>query len=115
MKKAALVFAAIILFSVNCNCQWYYKKYGVKDINQLSREQLNERLSMNKKIIGLNVCIMIVGTGFIIGGTHLINKANAEEVSLEGAYDYTMEKTMGIVLLSSGILCDIGGLILKCR
>jgi hypothetical protein len=112
MKKVVLFLAVIILLSVESNCQWYYKKYGVKDLNQLSQEQLNKRLRINKKLIGFNVGVMIVGTTFIIAGTHLINKANAEELSVEGFYNYPREKTMGIVFLSSGIICDICGLIL---
>lgn len=44
MKKAVLIFATIILFFADGNCQWYNRRYGASDINQLSKEQLNEAL-----------------------------------------------------------------------
>jgi hypothetical protein len=107
-----LILAIVILLSTEGNCQWYYKKYGVKDLSQLSQEQLNQRLRLNKKLLGFDVVAMIVGTTFIITGTHLINKANAKEISLKGLYNYPREKVLGIVLLSDGIAVDICGLLL---
>jgi hypothetical protein len=44
MKKAFLIMSAAILLSISGNCQWYNRRYGVNDINQLSREQLNHAL-----------------------------------------------------------------------
>ena len=112
MKKAVLIFATIVLCSVDDNCHWYYKKYGVKDMNQLTQEQLSERLRLNKQLLVLDPVIMVVGTTFIIAGIHLINKANAEEISVEGAFNYPREKVLGTAFLSSGIVCDICGLLL---
>jgi hypothetical protein len=112
MKRTFLIFSTIILFSVGGNCQWYYKKYGVKDMNQLTQEQLNERLRLNKQLLVLDPVIMVVGTTFIIAGIHFINKANAEEISLEGAFNFPREKILGTVFLSSGVVCDICGFLL---
>ena len=112
MKKAVLIFATLILFSVNVNCQWYYKKYGVKDMNQLTQEQLNERLRLNRQLLVLDPVFMVVGTTFIIAGIHFINKANAEEISVEGGFNYPREKVLGTAFLFSGIVCDICGLLL---
>lgn len=32
MKKASLLMSTAILLSVNGNCQWYNRRYGVNDI-----------------------------------------------------------------------------------
>ena len=108
MKKTFLILAAIMFFSLNVNCQWYYKKYGVKDLNQLTKEQLPEALKLSKMNTGVSTgCAAILGTPLIIIGGHIIHKAKtAKDVDtfLNGAW--------GIYFLSVGIVFEITGLIL---
>ncbi len=94
------------MFSVDSNCQWYYEKYGVKDLSLLTKEQLNQRLKLDKNLLFLDAGFFVVGTTFIIVGTHLINKANSDPVI------FVDEKIMGIVLKSSGFVVDIGALVI---
>jgi hypothetical protein len=74
MKKVVLIFATLILLPTEVNCQWYYRKYRVNDLSQLSKELLNERLSLDKKIMGIDIGALIIGSTAIIVGSHLINK-----------------------------------------
>jgi hypothetical protein len=48
MKKVVLIFTAIIFLSLDCNCQWYHRQYGVNNIFQLTPEQFNEALMKAK-------------------------------------------------------------------
>jgi hypothetical protein len=43
MKKVffILVFASLLISEI-ANCQWYTRRYGVNDLNQLSQQQLTE-------------------------------------------------------------------------
>jgi hypothetical protein len=112
MKSAVLVFTAIILFSMNCNCQYNHERYSVKDKNQLTQEQLEKRLKLDRQLLGLDPLIMVIGTAFIFLGIHFINKANSEELSIEGAFKYPRERVLGAVFLFSGSAVDICGLLL---
>jgi hypothetical protein len=48
MKRTFLIIVAVLLITANGNCQWYQRKYGVNDINQLSQQQINESLRKAK-------------------------------------------------------------------
>lgn len=100
------------MLTVESNCQWYYEKYGVKDLSQLTKGQLNQRLKLDKNLLFLDAGFFIVGTTFIIVGTHLINEANSESLTVPGVHDYVNEKLFGVVFKTSGIVVDIGALIL---
>jgi hypothetical protein len=66
MKRTFLIITAIILLSSSGNCQWYQWRYGVNDIKQLSRDQLNEALSKAKKGTRVGLCLSFVGVAGII-------------------------------------------------
>lgn len=110
MKTVVLILITIVFLSAEGNCQWYYKRYGGKDISQLTQEQLNKRLKMDKILLACDPAIMIVGTGSIIAGINLINIANSEPINPCGFFKYP--RLSGIVFLSSGIVLDICGLLL---
>jgi hypothetical protein len=42
MKKVFLIMVTVIMISTCGNCQWYQRRYGVNNINQLSEQQLTE-------------------------------------------------------------------------
>lgn len=110
MKNVVLILITIVLLSAEGNCQWYNKKYGVKDLSQLTQEQLNHRLKVDKTVLACDPAIFIVGTGSIIAGIHLINKGNSEPINPCGFFK--VPRRQGIIFLSSGIALDICGLLL---
>ena len=68
MKKLFLILTTLILLSVNGNCQWYNRRYGVNDINQLSEEQLNEALIRTHRGISGGSTLSLIGVIGICGG-----------------------------------------------
>ncbi len=110
MKNAVLILITIVFLSAEGNCQWYYKRYGVKDLSQLTQEQLNKRLKMDKVLLACDPAIMIVVTGCIIAGIHLINKANSEPINPCGFFK--LPRLTGRTFLFGGIGLDICGLLL---
>jgi hypothetical protein len=68
MKKVLLIISTLILFSVSGNCQWYNRRYGVNDINQLSKEQLNEALIRTQRGISGGRTLSLVSAIGICGG-----------------------------------------------
>jgi hypothetical protein len=68
MKKVFLIISSVILLSVNGNCQWYNRRYGVNDINQLSKEQLNEALIRTLRGISGGRTLSLVSAIGICGG-----------------------------------------------
>jgi len=42
MNKVFLIIIVTVLISTCGNCQWYQKRYGVNNIEQLSQQQLND-------------------------------------------------------------------------
>jgi hypothetical protein len=73
MKKIVPVIV-LVLFVFNANSQWYQKKYGVTDINELRVEQLNYSLEKAETNIKTGKILTYTGLGFgvigIIVGTH---------------------------------------------
>jgi hypothetical protein len=68
MKKVLLIISTLILLSVSGNCQWYNRRYGVNNINQLSKEQLNEALIRTQRgILGGRTLSLVSAIG-ICGG-----------------------------------------------
>jgi hypothetical protein len=68
MKKVLLIISTLILLSVSGNCQWYNRRYGVNDINQLSKEQLNEALIRTQRGISGGRTLSLVSAIGICGG-----------------------------------------------
>jgi hypothetical protein len=113
MKKFILILAALTLLSVDGNCQnIYYKKYGVKELNQLTQDQLAKELKWNKKAVGLSIGILAVGTSFIVLGSYLNKEANKTLTTVEDFEAWPFEKVLGIVLITSGSVIDLCGLFL---
>jgi hypothetical protein len=113
MNKIILILAAIILLSVDGNCQnYYYKKYGVKELNQLTQEQLTKELKLNKKAVGFSIGALAVGTSFIVLGSYLNKEANKTLTTVEDFEAWPFEKVLGIVFITSGSAIDLCGLFL---
>jgi hypothetical protein len=106
MRIAIFIITAMLLFSINGNCQenkWYFKQYGVPNINQLSTEQLNEALSIAKKKATPGKVILIGGmvcsaTGLLV----LLSTIGSEE-------DSGSKAKTGSLLLLGGLIAGGGG------
>lgn len=69
MKNVLLVVITIWLISSDANCQWLKEKYGVKHIDQLTTQQLDEALGDSEHKL------LIAGVAAGIGGSiYLISK-----------------------------------------
>jgi hypothetical protein len=113
MNRVILFFAALIVLSIDGNCQnYYYKKYGVKELNQLTQDQLANELKLNKKAVVFSIGALVVGTSFIILGSYLNNEANKELTTIEDVEAWPFEKVLGIVFITSGSAVDLCGLFL---
>jgi len=80
MKKVLLIISTLILLSVSGNCQWYNRRYGVNDINQLSKEQLNEALIRTQRGISDGRTLSLISAIGICGGiTEILATRNVGE------------------------------------
>lgn len=102
MKKTGLIIAALILLSITGNCQWYHRRYGVNDINQLSQKQLNEALRKAKAGARVGGFVSVIsGVGIISG---IITLSSVKDREDEGkAYS-------GVFLTGISIPLEITGL-----
>jgi hypothetical protein len=107
MGKAFLIMSTLILLSVSGNCQWYHRRYGVNDINQLSQEQLNEALTKAQSKISGGHVLSIVGAIGIGVGSYLI--VYSKRIYPE-ANDITEGEMTGWVFLAISIPVEIAGL-----
>ena len=108
MKSVILTIAFLLLISEGCNCQWYYKRYGVKDINQLSDEQLSESLTKARTGVSGGCVISIIGAIGICAGNYLI--IHSKNVYPD-ANDITNLQLAGGALLVLSIPIELAGLI----
>jgi hypothetical protein len=115
MKKIILFTTIILLSSLESNCQWYYKKYGVKDLNQLSQEQLTEASMIKKKQVSADIALIGMSPIFIVGGISLANYALNQLASGDKLtffkfhwYGFLNIIGRGLVLAGSGIgICGL--------
>lgn len=77
MKRT--IFAVIaLIFTINANCQWYYKKYGVSNLNNLTTEQLQAELKLSKGYTVSGIAISLLGALGIWGGVAIMRNAYDE-------------------------------------
>jgi hypothetical protein len=106
MKRGFLIISAAILLSVSGNCQWYNRRYGVSDINQLSLEQLNEALIRAQNGVKGGIVISSIGAlGLGVGGYFILHKT----MTSEGFQNQNIIFT-GIKIVILSIPIEIAGL-----
>ncbi len=71
MKKVLLIMAAVLMITTSGNCQWVQRKYGVTDINLLTKDQLNYALRKAKVGTWSGAAFSFIGTVFIFSGIEL--------------------------------------------
>jgi hypothetical protein len=103
MKKVFLIIINVIMLSANCNCQWYNRRYGESDINQLSQVQLNESLDRAKDGISSGAVISIISGIAIAGGIIMLTRESPYPGDIEG-------NVTGLLLIAASIPFEIIGL-----
>jgi hypothetical protein len=110
LKKVFLIISAALLISVSSNCQWYQKLYGVNDLNQLSKEQLNIVLKKAKGRVATGITLSAVSTIGIISGIYLFRKDYPDDVYPDQAEMGKQFEGLGLALIS--IPLEIAGLVM---
>ncbi len=74
--KLILVFTILLSFGI-ANAQWYHTRYGVTNINELTKEQCDLALQKANKTISFGKEMTVGGSGLLIIGTILyVNGSN---------------------------------------
>jgi hypothetical protein len=81
MKKLLTISFLVIISFINMNGQWYVKKYGVKDINDLSRDQLAASFEESKWNLLTSGGIALMG-----GGIYLISKYGDNSIGEDATF-----------------------------
>lgn len=103
MKKVFLILINVIILSASCNCQWYNKRYGESDINQLTQVQLNESLDRAKDGICSGAVISIISGIGIVGGMIMLTSDSPYPGDIGG-------NVTGLLLTAASIPLEIIGL-----
>ncbi len=106
MKKLTIVIILLILSKFS-QAQWYYNDYQVKDINQLTLQQLNESLKTSKDmVLGSGLCAIFGGCMFLAGINSLVTLDNPTMLE-----QLIGEKGMNDICAGVGAAMVVGGTI----
>ena len=98
-----LLLALIVLFTFHSNAQWYTKQFGVNDIHDLNKEQLNVALTKAEKTTKTGAALTLIGLPvFIVGSV----------ISYSGMKEFTeLDIDQGVNKLASGSLMMCAGVL----
>ena len=102
MKKA-FFFVAAILISASVHCQWYHRQYGVSDLNQLTKEQLNIALKKANGGVTCGTVLSLAGAIGIVGSLIILKDSNKPE--------NIGKSFVGLGLLALSIPLELTGLV----
>ena len=106
MKKLMIVISLLILSNLS-QAQWYFKNYQVKDINQLTLQQLNESLKTSKnQVLGSGLCAVFGGCLFLLGANSMLTLDNPTMLE-----QLIGEKGMNDIFAALGAVVAVGGTI----
>lgn len=94
MKKIFLASTFLVLLFTGSYGQWYVKKYNVKDINLLTKEQLQESWAQTRKNIGLNAIVAGTGTVILIINILAPFAPNDDPTWMESLFGYKWENDL---------------------
>jgi glucose uptake protein GlcU len=109
MKKLFLLISALLLISVNGNCQWYQKNFGVNDPSLLSQEQLSMAVKKSKDGVATGITLSVIGAIGIISGGYLFLKDYPDEKYPDQAE--IGKKYEGVLLVLVSVPIEIIGLV----
>jgi hypothetical protein len=104
MKKVffIMVFASLLL-SESANCQWYKRRYGVNDLNQLSQLQLTESFMRSRGGARAGALLSVASAIGISAGIIMFK--------YDSPYPGDIERNaIGVLLLAGTIPMEITGL-----
>jgi hypothetical protein len=104
MKKVFLIITTIfLLVSEGADCQWYQRRYGVSNLNQLNQQQLTESFLRARGGARAGALISAASTVGIIAGTIMLthDSPNPGDIGVNA---------FGIVVLAGSIPMEITGL-----
>ena len=108
MKKLILVFTILLSFGI-ANAQWYQTKYGVTNINELTKEQCDLALEKANSTITLGKVFTFGGAALTMIGI-IVSLGSATEYlfSFEFLQDEPNKRSSGGVLICGGAIsiCD---------
>jgi hypothetical protein len=98
-----LTVSVILLTSAIADCQWYQRRYGVNDINQLNQQQLTESFLRARGGARAGALVSGVGAIGIVTGIILVNHESPYSGDI-------VPNVMGIMILAGTIPMEITGL-----
>ena len=108
MKKIFLASTFLVLLFTGSYGQWYVKKYNVTDINQLSREQLDESWANSRRSIGTSAIIGGAGIATFVLITLFPVEPDEDPTWMEQIFGYEWENYL-IKIVGAGLA--VGGTI----
>jgi hypothetical protein len=106
MKK--LIFSLFVFWTLTISAQWYTDQFGVTNMNELSKEQLNIAFTQAEKTTNIGIVMTIIGIPAIIIGGVMYSKGLNEIV--EEDVDQGLDKSIAGALIMGvgGISMSIG-------
>ena len=106
-----LIFILLFAFCASVNAQWYYNSFGVTNINELNKDQLDLALQKSMKTIHVGKAMTFIGVGAtIIGG--IVYASGLKKIVTDdyGNIDANANKAMGGAAIMSvgGLVAGIG-------
>ena len=108
MKKSLVISCLLLSTFISSYAQWYTKRYNVTDINNLSKEQLEESFGKSKKsLVFSGVIAGFGGTVFIVA--RYIGFGESEDPGF--VEELIGEEGMNDIAIGTGIGMLVGGTI----
>jgi len=104
MKKIIFfVASALLLLSESANCQWYQRRYGADNINQLSEQQLTEAFLRSRGAVRAGTLVSVASAIGIVAGAIMFTH--------DSPYPGDIERNVfGVLVLAATIPMEITGL-----
>jgi hypothetical protein len=102
MKKTTLILAAVLLTAI-VNAQWYANQYGVTDMNELNKEQLDLSLTQATKLKKAGVATTVVSSIVMIVGTVMYSNS-LNNMTVDSYYDDMSKGYKGAGIVTIGAL-----------
>jgi hypothetical protein len=71
MKKSIIILSLLLTVFKSSYGQWYTKRYNATDIDQLTKEQLEESFGESKKNLAISGVIVVFGGTFFLVGKYI--------------------------------------------
>ena len=107
-----MVILSLLILTNLAEAQWYFKKYQVKDINQLTKEQLDESLSDTRVFKSLGGISVVVGFGFLLANKYGLWESDTNPTPTEKLIGrksmHDIYAVCGVTMISLGTIAFFG-------